>query len=213
MYLYIADLTSEASLLIIEVFKKVSKSHHKIKLLIKEAKRVGVHQTDFVTAKINPELFPLLVVYNAENTAVILQISDLNAFFGKKLVLSDQVPECVSVDEVEALLYKSKIITDWSSQAKEIAEHLPIIDENGQVDDEKVKHVQSNIGVYEEREEGLESFSQLPLVSQFNELFKLTEDPLGRTIKSMETQGDDKYANFNPKDIVFFDDALVQDLK
>ena len=66
------------------------------------------------------------------------------------------------------------------------------------------------IDVYQDKDEGLEGFVEKPLVDQFNEIFKITEDPLSKIIQKMESQGDDKYAHFNPDDIVFFDNAFDQ---
>lgn len=55
-------------------------------------------------------------------------------------------------------------------------------------------------------------FVQKSLVDQFIELFKITEDPLAKIIKSSDSKGDDKYASFNYDDIEFYDDAFDEDV-
>ena len=122
-------------------------------------------------------------------------------FFGK-----DEIKE----EDLEALFYKAKIINDWGKVAKEIADSLPFIFDNLAFESEEAA-IQKEIEVYQERDQGLGEFVEKPLVDQFNEIFKITEDPLSKIIKKMETKGDDKYAHFNPDDIVFYDDAFNQE--
>ena len=155
-----------------------------------------MHNTDFVTAKVNAEILPLLIVYNKDNTEVVLQISDLLSFFGE---------ETVSPQQFEALLFKGGVINKWDGKARDIANTLPLITENTKIDEEEVKKMQPSTDTYQEKDDR-------PLVQQFNEVFRITEDPLGNIIKSMESKGDDKYAEFNPNDIVFFDDAFNQEI-
>ena len=122
-------------------------------------------------------------------------------FFGK-----DEIKE----EDLEALFYKAKIINDWGKVAKEIADSLPFVFDNLALESEEAA-IQKEIEVYQERDQGLDKFVEKPLVDQFNEIFKITEDPLSKIIKKMETQGDDKYAHFNPDEIVFYDDAFNQE--
>ncbi len=133
--------------------------------MAREAKRVGVHQTDFVNAKVNQELLPLLSIYNGDDTQVLLQISDLHAFFGA---------ERVSAEDLQALLYKTKIVDDWSSEISERADNLPLIKDNIDIDileEEK----QNEIDVYQSKDQGLGTFGDQPLVDQFKEIFDMID--------------------------------------
>jgi hypothetical protein len=52
---------------------------------------------------VNQEILPLLVIYSDDKSKVILQISDLYAFFDK---------QDISESDIEALLIKSKVIEE-----------------------------------------------------------------------------------------------------
>ena len=159
-----------------------------------------MHQTEYINAKVNQEILPLLVIYSNDFSEVLLQISDLLTFFDG---------ENISETHLEALLLKSKII-DQSKDASKMAETLPLISENIEINNNELNDDQKEIDVYHGRDEGLDEFQSKPLVDQFNELFKITEDPLAKIIKNMDSKGDDKYATFNPEDIEFHDDAFDQ---
>lgn len=142
------------------------------------------------------------MIYSDDKSKVILQISDLYAFFDK---------QDISESDIEALLIKSKVIEETKNCSKEAVEKaasLPIVPENLAVDDTVLANKQKEVDVYQGKDEGLEDFIGKPLVDQFNELFKITEDPLDKIIKTMESKGHDKYATFNPEDIEFYPDAF-----
>ena len=87
-------------------------------------RRAGIQQADYLQSQNNENRLPLLAIYNDELNKILLQISDLYLFFEK---------EEITNDDVEALLYKTGIITESSSISKaaiEKADHLPIVLEN-----------------------------------------------------------------------------------
>ena len=149
---------------------------------------------------------PLLVVYNDNQNEVLLQISDLFDFYDK---------EELEDSDIEALLIKSNIVTDTkncSEESKNKVESLPVVVNNSEINEQFLADKQKEIDVYQDKDQGLENFVSKPLLDQFNELFKITEDPLDKIIKSMESKGDDKYATFNLDDIEFYPDAFNQEI-
>lgn len=98
-------------------------------------RRAGVLQADFSSSQNSENRLPLLAIYNDELNKILLQISDLHLFFEH---------EEISSDDIEALLYKTGIITDLESITKaaiEKSDKLPIVLENiEEVDVDKITY-------------------------------------------------------------------------
>ena len=74
-------------------------------------------------------------------------------------------------------------------------------------DSKILEEIQSNIDIFEKKDD------QPITTLDFNELYKITMDPLGKIIKNMNSKSDDKYAQFNIDDIEFYEEAFNDEIQ
>ena len=148
-------------------------------------------------------MFPLIVVYNEDSSKVLFQVN---------------IDYKAKHDHIQAVLFKGGILIDVSESAKQIAKTLPMYWDNSETDltgqdlQTYLENTENEIDAFKDKEQGLGDFVHKPLVDQFNELFRITEDPIGKVIKNMESKGDDKYASFNPEDVEFYPNAFDDEI-
>lgn len=100
---------------------------------------------EYSQTKVNENRLPLLVIYNEDESQVLLQLLDLYLFFEK---------DEITTDDIEALLLKTGIFTDPSkvtSTAKDIAEKLPVVSDNLEVNEDEIEIKQHEIGVFDSK--------------------------------------------------------------